>query len=98
MDFLFLKESARLQKVVLVEYPRKGIYSIGFVTNESSDRFRNKIGKKLYNVFIGSSPSPVTGFTIIVPEDELIFLDISVEEALKIIVSGGMINPDEETA
>ncbi len=98
VDFLFLKESARLQKVVLVEYPRKGIYSIGFVTNESSDRFRNKIGKKLYNVFIGSSPSPVTGFTIIVPEDELIFLDISVEEALKIIVSGGMINPDEETA
>ena len=56
---------------------------------------QNKTGKKLYNVFISSSPSPLTGFTIIVDEKDLIFLDITVEEAIKLVVSGGLINPSQ---
>lgn len=95
---LFLLESTKFKGVVLVEYPRKGIYSIGFVTNESPKEFKDKVGRKLYTVFIGSSPSPLTGFIIAVPEDEVIVLNMTVEEAIRIIVSGGMIDPDEDMA
>ena len=83
------------KQVVLMEYPRKGIYSIGFITNKSSSKITEKTGKKLVNVFIPSSPSPLTGFTIIAPEEEAISLDITIEEATRILVSGGMVNPDD---
>ncbi len=96
VDFLFLQQPERFKGVVLVEYPRKGIYSIGFVTNENPTQFKKKMEKKLYNIFIPSSPSPLTGFTIIVPEEEIIFLDITIEEAIKVVVSGGMIGPEEK--
>ena len=91
--FLFTKEKFAFKKVVLVEYPRNGIYSIGFITNESDSLISEKAGKKLINVFVSSSPSPLTGFTVFVPQDELIELPISVEEAMQIVVSGGMLNP-----
>ncbi len=93
--FLFTQEKAMFRRAVLIEYPRKGVYSIGFVTNKSSEKIRNKLDKEMVNVFISSSPSPLTGFTLIVPKDEVIFLDISVEEASRIIVSGGMVNPED---
>ena len=95
VDFLFFAPKKRFKSAVLVEYPRKGIFSLGFVTNESGTQFNERIGKTLYNVFISSSPSPLTGFTIIVPEEELIFLDMGVDEALKLVVSGGLLNPHE---
>ncbi len=95
VDFLFLQQPARFRGVVLVEYPRKGIYSIGFITNDNPVQFSRKVEKKLYNIFIPSSPSPLTGFTIIVPEEEIVFLDMTIEEAIKIVVSGGMIGPGE---
>ncbi|MFH1318919.1 MAG: DUF502 domain-containing protein [Candidatus Omnitrophota bacterium] len=93
VDFLFFPPKKKFKSAVLVEYPRKGIYSIGFLTNESYSSFEEKIGKKLYNIFMPSSPSPLTGFTIIVPESDLIFLDVGVDEAIKMIVSGGLLNP-----
>lgn len=96
VDFLFFPSNKKFKTAVLVEYPRRGIYSIGFITNESYAYFEEKTGKKLLNVFIASSPSPVTGFTIIVPEEEVIILDIGVDEAIKMIVSGGMINPGDK--
>jgi len=94
VNFLFLTGKKELKSAVLVEYPRKGVYSIGFVTNESPPEFQEKAGKKLYNVFISSSPSPLTGFTIIAEESELIFLDMGIDEALKIIISGGLLKPN----
>lgn len=97
VDFLFLSQPSRFKAVVLIEYPRKGIYSIGFVTNQDPRQFREKFNKKLYVVFIPSSPSPLTGFTIIIPQDDLTFLNMTVEEAVRIIVSGGVISPDEKT-
>ena len=93
VDFLFFPSGKNFKSAVLVEYPRKGIHSLGFVTNESPLLLEEKIGKKLYNIFIPSSPSPLTGFTIIVQEKELVFLDIGVDEALKLIISGGLLNP-----
>jgi len=97
VDFLFFPPHKNFKSAVLVEYPRKGIYSLGFVTSESPFKFEEKVGKKLYNVFISSSPSPLTGFTIIVPEKDIIFLDIGVDDALKLVISGGLLNPPQMT-
>lgn len=93
VDFLFFPSRKDFKSAVLVEYPRKGIYSLGFLTNENTLQFKEKGEKKFYNVFIPSSPSPITGFTIVVEEKDLAFLDISVEKAIKLIVSGGLLNP-----
>ncbi len=78
-------------QVVLIEFPRKGIRTIGFITNETSD----KSGKKLLNVFIPTSPNPTGGFLQIVEESEIIRTNISVDAALKMVVSGGRMSPKE---
>ncbi|MCK5288150.1 MAG: DUF502 domain-containing protein [Candidatus Omnitrophica bacterium] len=95
VDFLFFPPQKSFRSAVLVEYPRKGIYSLGFVTNENSIEFKEKGKRKLYSIFMPSSPYPLTGFTIIVDEKELVILDIGVEEALRLVVSGGLINPQD---
>jgi uncharacterized membrane protein len=92
--FLFVEQKPAFKKVVLVEYPRKGIYSLGFVTNDDSIHVSDAAGRKVINVFIASSPSPLTGFLTFVPEDELIPLFITVEDAVRLIVSGGMLTPE----
>ena len=93
VDFLFFPPGKDFRNVVLVEYPRQGIYSLGFLTNKNTIKFKGRGEKKLCNVFMPSSPSPITGFIIIVEEKDLISLDIGVEEAIRLIVSGGLINP-----
>lgn len=93
VDFLVSKDHPAFKLVVVVEYPRKGIYSLGFVTNDGPASVADKLGKKVYNVFIPLTPSPMTGMFLVVPEEEVVFLDITVEEALKLIVSGGVLNP-----
>jgi uncharacterized membrane protein len=82
------------RKVVLVEYPRKGIYSPGFLTGESPSGVIKKTGVQLLNVFVPTVPNPTTGFLIFVPEDQVIVLDLSVEDGFKLIISAGMIKPD----
>jgi len=81
------------KKVVLVEYPAKGIWSVGFITNEGFREAQEKVGKELVQVFIATTPSPFTGFLILVPKDDVKFLNMSVEEGVKLIVSGGILNP-----
>ncbi len=93
VSFLFSKEKPLLQKAVLVEYPRKGVYSLGFVVNESMKVIQEKTGKEFLNVLVPSSPSPFSGFVIMVPKDELIFLEISIEDACKFLMSDGVVNP-----
>ena len=78
-------------QVVLIEFPRKGTRTIGFITNVESDGSRNK----LYNVFIPTSPNPTSGFLQIVKEEEIVRTKISVDSALKMVVSGGRISPEE---
>lgn len=92
--FLFSQErGATFKQVVLVEYPRKGIYAFGFLTNNSSAKICDKVNQELYNVFLPSAPGPLTGYVIVVPKKEIIFTDISIEDAFKFIVSGGVVNP-----
>lgn len=94
--FLFSpKTQGRFEKVVLVEYPSKGIYSIAFVTNRSDRRVEAKVGTEMVNVLVPSVPNPVTGMLICVPRQDVIFLDMTIEEAVKIIVSGGVLNPSD---
>jgi len=92
-EVLFLQKGKRIEKrVCIVEYPRKGIYSIGFMTGEGADEIR-RLGRKDYlNVFIPNTPAPATGFTIVVPKKEVKLLNMSIEDALKIIVSGGALS------
>jgi len=93
VDFLFFPPTKSFKRAVLVQYPREGIYSLGFLTNESSMAFKDKGDKKLHNVFMPSSPYPLTGFTVIVEEKDIIFLDMDVDKAIKFTISGGLLNP-----
>ncbi len=96
-DFIILNENrASFSRVVIVEYPRKGIWAIGFVTNSGLKSVREVVKEDLLSVFIPSSPTPVTGYTITVRRDEVIDLSMSIEEALRFTVSGGVILPTTE--
>ena len=79
-----------LRQVVLVEYPRKGVYTIAFVTNVYEEK-----GKKNVSLFIPTTPNPTSGFFVIVPEEEVIPLKMTVEEAMKLVVSAGIITPED---
>jgi len=92
--FLFSRDQLKsFKQVVLVEYPRKGIYVMGFLTNDASSKICELTKKDLCNVFISSSPSPLTGFTIVISRKEIVYTDIKIEEAFKFILSGGVVNP-----
>jgi uncharacterized membrane protein len=95
INFLFTDTNISFKKTVLIEYPRKGIYALGFITNEGFKDFNQKTNKELVNVLIPSIPNPLTGYLALVPKEEIIFVDISVEDALKMIISGGVVNPSQ---
>jgi len=82
--------------VVAVEYPRKGIWSIGLATNPGMRTLHESTGEDLLTVFIPSSPTPVTGYTITVGRDKIIDLPMSIDEALRFTISGGVIQPDHQ--
>jgi len=94
--FLFTRERVTsFKQVVVIEYPRKGIYSVGFLTSDSAQEICDHVERKLCNVFIPSSPGPLTGFTVLIPKDEIIYTHMTIEDAFKFIVSGGVVNPHE---
>lgn len=93
IDSFISKDKHAFKKVVLVEYPSKGIWSIGFLTNDSFREAEEKTSQEMMHVFIATTPSPLTGFLILVPKRDIKFLDISVEQGVKLIVSGGIIKP-----
>ena len=77
------------KSVVLIEYPRKGVWAVGFATKENKGEMATKTNKKLINVFVPTTPNPTSGFLLMFPIDEVIYLDMSFEEASKFIVSAG---------
>ena len=83
------------RKAVLIEYPRKGLYSIAFVTGETQGEVQSKTSQKCVNLFIPTTPNPTSGFYIMIPETDLINLDMTVEEAFTLIISGGIASPAE---
>ena len=82
------------KSVVLVEYPRKGVWAVGFATKENKGEMAERTNKKLINVFIPTTPNPTSGFLLMVPKKDLIYLNISFEQASKFIVSAGTTNID----
>ena len=92
-DFLFSERKIEFSRVVAVEYPRKGIWSLGLVTGAGMRAIQNAAGSDLLTIFIPSSPTPVTGYTITVRRDEVIDLPMSIDDALRYTVSGGVITP-----
>ena len=92
VPFLVQKNTI-FKSVVLVEYPRKGIYQIGFVTSETKGEIKEKIKGLFLNVFIPTTPNPTSGVLIFVPKEDAILLDMPIAEAMKTIVSGGAVIP-----
>ncbi len=92
MTETFTKSEGNKKNVVLVEYPRKGSWAVGFATKDNSGEISNKTNKKLVNVFIPTTPNPTSGFLLMFPKDDLIYLDLTFEEASKFIVSAGTSN------
>ena len=86
---------SKKKSVVLVEYPRKGSWAVGFATQENTGEIASKTNKDLVNVFVPTTPNPTSGFLIMFPKDEIIYLDMSFEDASKFIVSAGTSNPKE---
>jgi len=89
----FTQKKNNKKSVVLIEYPRKGTWAVGFATKENRGEIRNKTNKDLVNVFVPTTPNPTSGFLLMFPKEDVIYLDISFEEASKFIVSAGTSNP-----
>ena len=94
MTETFTKSDEKKKNVVLIEYPRKGSWAVGFATKENSGEISNKTKKKLVNVFVPTTPNPTSGFLLMFPKEDVIYLDLTFEEASKFIVSAGTSNPD----
>jgi len=93
-DVLFIQKSAdEYRRACLIEYPRKGVWSIGFVTSDAATEIEAKTKEKMINVFIANTPTPATGFLVVVPAREVILLDMKIEDAFKYVVSGGVLKP-----
>jgi uncharacterized membrane protein len=92
-DNMFMDQRKSFKKVVLVEFPRKGIYTIGFVTGVPGLEVQKKTVQNSISVFIPTTPNPTSGYLVIVPEEELVQMEMSVEEALTFIISVGIITP-----
>ena len=80
------------KSVVLIEYPRKGVWAVGFATKENEGLIKNKLKEEIINVFVPTTPNPTSGFLLMVPKRDLIYLDVSFEQASKFIVSAGTSN------
>ena len=89
----FTNQEGNKKSVVLVEYPRKGSWAVGFATKENTGEIKDKTNKNLLNVFVPTTPNPTSGFLLMFPKDDVIYLDMSFEEASKFIVSAGTSNP-----
>ena len=90
----FTKSDNSQKSVVLLEYPRKGIWVVGFATKDNKGTIENKIKEELVNIFVPTTPNPTSGFLLMVPKKDLIYLEISFEQASKFIVSAGTTNID----
>lgn len=93
----FLSENREVfKKAVLIEFPHKGVYSIGFITQETKGEIQDRLSQKVVSVFLTTTPNPTTGFLLFVPKNEVIELDMPIEEALKLVISGGAIAPNKK--
>ena len=96
VDSMVLYRSRSFKKVVLVEFPRKGAFTVAFVTGEPANEIHAKTGQRCVSVYVPTTPNPTSGYFIMFPEHEVVQLDMSVEDAFTLIISGGIVNPPEQ--
>jgi uncharacterized membrane protein len=97
VTFLFSKDNVGFKKAVLIGFPYRDNWTLGFITNETFEEAKNKTGAELLNIFVPLAPNPTTGFIFFVPKEKVIFLDISIKEAIKLVISGGLLNPQDSS-
>ncbi|HVI91813.1 MAG TPA: DUF502 domain-containing protein [Dongiaceae bacterium] len=95
IETVFANQSAAFREVVLVEYPRQGTWSVGFITGTIQGEIKRHLQRPMVNVFVPTTPNPTSGFLLFVPEEDVIRLSMSVEEGIKLVISGGIITPPE---
>lgn len=94
-ETIMASQSSAFREAVMLEYPRKGVWSIGFVTGKTEGEVQRVTTEETINVFVPTTPNPTSGYLLFVPKKELVYLDMSVEEAVKLVVSAGIITPPD---
>lgn len=92
-ETVFAQSSRSFREVVLIEYPRRGIGAIGFVTGATLGEVQDRTEEDMVNVFLPTTPNPTSGFLLFVPRKDLVHLDMSIEEGIKMVISGGIVTP-----
>lgn len=95
LETVLKQQSGAFRQAVLVEYPRHGIWAIGFITGTTEGEVQNLTRQEVVNVFLPTTPNPTSGFLLFVPRKDIVILDMSVEEAVKMVISGGIVTPPD---
>lgn len=95
METIFRNQSQAFRRAVLVEYPRRGLWTVAFVTGTAEGEVKSLIANDLVNIYVPTTPNPTSGFLLFVPKEDVIYLDMTVEEAFKLVISGGLVVPPD---
>ena len=95
LETVLQRQSGAFRQAVLVEYPRRGIWAVAFITGRTEGEVQNLIADDLINIFLPTTPNPTSGFLLFVPKGDLVMLDMSVEEAIKMVISAGIVTPPD---
>ena len=95
LETVLRQQSKAFRQPVLVEYPRRGIWAVGFITGTTGGEVQHLVADRLINIFLPTTPNPTSGFLLFVPSEDLIHLDMTVEEAIKMVISAGIITPPD---
>ena len=96
METVLANKSSAFRECVLIEYPRRGIWTLGFITGTSKGEVQEKTAEEVINVFVPTTPNPTSGFLLFVPAQDIIRLKMPIEDGLKLVVSGGIVTPPVE--
>jgi uncharacterized membrane protein len=96
-EAIFLNSGGHFKQVVMLEFPRKGVFSLGFSAGPARGELERQAGERIWHIFIPCTPNPTTGYYVLAPEKDLLLLQMSVEEAFKLIISGGLIAPGSDS-
>lgn len=96
LETLLKDTNGKFRRVILVEYPRRGVWVIGFVTGNMSNEIQSQMTRPMLSVFIPKTPNPTAGWYAIVPEDEVVNISMSIEDAFKVVISGGIVSPNPQ--
>jgi len=98
METLFRNQSQAFRQAVLVEYPRRDLWTVAFVTGEPKGEVKSRLKEDFINIYVPTTPNPTSGFLLYVRRSDIIYLDMTVEEAFKLVISGGIVTPPEKKA